>query len=102
MLCKDFQFKDTICNATELRQESAIKLAKEVDTMIVIGGSNSGNTMRLVSTCEEHCKSVHHVESVEGLNIDMFHNSSTVGVTAGASTPDYLINEVVEYIKNID
>lgn len=99
--CQQFQVNDTICNATELRQNSAIELAKTVDTMVVIGGMNSGNTLRLVSTCQQHCLQVYHIESVDDLSKYILQKDELVGVTAGASTPDYIINEVVTFLEGV-
>ncbi len=86
----------TICTATEQRQTAADKLAGEVDMMLVIGGKNSANTTRLADLCSQKCPT-HHIETADELNDVWFHNTAKIGVTAGASTPDWLIREV--YIK---
>ncbi len=99
--CNHFTLSNTICNATELRQNSAVELAKEADTMVVIGGRNSGNTQRLVKTCEKYCNRVFHIESVEDLTKDLFISSEFTGVTAGASTPDYIISEVMTFLEGM-
>lgn len=85
----------TICNATEERQNAAIELAKTVDIMVVIGGKNSGNTRRLKEVCKETGCSTYHIETSTELNPSWFENVQTVGVTAGASTPDWIIKEVI-------
>lgn len=93
---------NTICNATSLRQHAAKKLAKFVDLMLVIGGKNSGNTTRLYKICKELCLNTYHVETAAELTKDMFDNVENVGITAGASTPDFLIKEVLEYIDEVN
>jgi 4-hydroxy-3-methylbut-2-enyl diphosphate reductase len=99
--CDSLTVKNTICNATSLRQASAIELAKNVDTMIVIGGKNSGNTTRLFEICKEICKNTHHIETKDELNKTIFDDSRKVGITAGASTPAYLVEEVIEFLKEV-
>ena len=99
--CDDLIIKNTICNATSLRQASAIDLAKKVDIMIVIGGKNSGNTTRLYEICKEICEKTYHIETKEELNNNIFEGSRKVGVTAGASTPGYLVEEVIEFLKEV-
>ncbi|MDR2811650.1 MAG: 4-hydroxy-3-methylbut-2-enyl diphosphate reductase [Endomicrobium sp.] len=84
---------NTICEATLERQESAKKLAKEVDLMIVIGGKNSGNTTRLAEICNAQTKT-YHIETIDELDDKWFNNIKTVGLTAGASTPDNIIKSV--------
>lgn len=85
----------TICNATEERQNAAIELAKTVDIMVVIGGKNSGNTRRLKEVCKETGCSTYHIETSTELKPSWFTNVQAVGVTAGASTPDWIIKEVI-------
>ncbi|KXZ39875.1 4-hydroxy-3-methylbut-2-enyl diphosphate reductase [Alkalithermobacter thermoalcaliphilus JW-YL-7 = DSM 7308] len=92
-------FYNTICSATKERQESAINTAKEVDVMIVIGGMHSSNTQKLVQVCKQFCKT-YHIETIDDLNIDEIRNYKSIGITAGASTPDWIINEVVENIRD--
>ncbi len=94
----DIRILRTICTATDRRQSAAIKLAKMVDMMIVIGGRNSANTTRLAQLCAEHCVT-HHIETVDELQDDWFHNIKKIGITAGASTPDWIIKEVYEKCK---
>lgn len=92
---------NTICASTQLRQSEAVELSKNVDAVIVIGGKESSNTRRLYEVCLENCKNVYYVESADELNIDGFKNLNKVGVTAGASTPEYLINEVTDRLKGL-
>jgi len=99
--CENLTVNNTICNATSLRQASAIDLAKKVDIMIVIGGKNSGNTTRLYQICKEICPATYHIETKEELNSKIFENTRKVGITAGASTPGYLVEEVIEFLKEV-
>ena len=91
----------TICDATAVRQEEAKELAKQVDCMIVIGGYNSANTKRLAKVSAELQPRTHHIETAEQLNPEWFKGVGKAGVTAGASTPKWLIDEVVEQIHQI-
>lgn len=94
----DIRILKTICTATDRRQSAAIKLAKQVDMMLVIGGRNSANTTRLAQLCTDHCIT-HHIETVDELQSDWFNNIKKIGITAGASTPDWIIKEVYEKCK---
>lgn len=91
----------TICDATAVRQEEAKGLSQQVDCMIVIGGFNSGNTRRLAEICTEIQPATHHVETAQQLRREWFDNVERVGVTAGASTPKWLIDEIVDRIERI-
>ncbi len=97
----DFEISNTICNATQKRQDAARKLAQEVDSMVVIGGRNSGNTTRLFEICAEVCDKTYHIEAASELVPKQFENCNVVGVTAGASTPRSHIDAVVETIENL-
>lgn len=92
---------NTICNATRVRQNSCEEVAKKADAMIVIGGYHSSNTQKLVEISKEYCKNVHHVETVEELNVDDFKKFETIGITAGASTPTWIIEEVIEKMEEL-
>ncbi len=92
----------TICDATAVRQEAAKELARQVDCVIVIGGFNSGNTKRLAEVCAELQPHTHHIETAQQLDPNWFDCVARVGVTAGASTPKWLIDEVLERISQID
>ncbi len=93
---------NTICDATAVRQEEAKELANQVDCMIVIGGHNSANTKRLAEVCTELQPRTHHIETAQQLNPAWFEGVEKVGVTAGASTPKWLIDEVIERIERLD
>lgn len=92
---------NTICDATTVRQEEARELAARVDSMIVIGGFNSANTCRLTELCAEIQPRTHHIETEEELDPNWFKDSRSVGVTAGASTPKWLIDRVVERLREM-
>ena len=92
---------NTICDATSVRQDEARSLATTVDCMIVIGGYNSANTTRLAEICQEIQPNTYHVESAEQLDARWFHGVERVGVTAGASTPKWLIDGVIERIGEL-
>lgn len=90
---------NTICSATAQRQEAAAELAGDVDVIVVVGGHNSGNTKRLAEICAAGNARTHHVETADELEEAWFQGASTVGVTAGASTPDEQIRGVIEAIE---
>ncbi|HEY5513516.1 MAG TPA: 4-hydroxy-3-methylbut-2-enyl diphosphate reductase [Geomonas sp.] len=92
----------TICDATAVRQEEAKALAGKVDCMIVIGGYNSANTRRLAQVCSELLRRTHHIETASQLDPAWFAGVDKVGVTAGASTPKWLIDDVLDRIEEID
>ncbi len=92
---------NTICSATAQRQHSAEELAGEVDVMVVVGGRNSGNTTRLTEISSAVNPRTHHVETAEELDQAWFAGASLVGVTAGASTPDVQMADVIEAIESI-
>lgn len=92
----------TICDATAVRQEEAKELARQVDCMIVIGGYNSANTRRLAQVCTELQPKTYHIETAGQVDPAWFAGVSRVGVTAGASTPKWLIDEVIDRIARID
>ena len=90
---------NTICNATEERQREAKNIAGEVDTMLVIGGRHSSNTQKLFEICKEECGNTYYIQTPVDLDSEMFHRSSCVGITAGASTPKKIIEEVQEHVR---
>jgi len=92
----------TICDATAVRQEEAKVLAGKVDCMIVIGGYNSANTKRLAEVCGELQPRTYHIETASQLYPEWFNGVEKVGVTAGASTPKWLIDEVLDRIAELD
>lgn len=85
---------NTICNATEDRQAEAKELASRSDVMIVIGGKNSSNTQKLFEICKRECENTYYIQSLADLDIRLLPSMSCVGITAGASTPNNLIEEV--------
>lgn len=96
---KETRVFNTICDATEIRQNEAINIAKNVDIMIVIGGRNSANTKRLYEISKKYCKKVIHIETADELSKKVLQRVKKVGITAGASTPDDIIKDVISRIK---
>ena len=92
----------TICTATDERQQAAVELAQQVDLMIVIGGKNSANTTRLAELCRQAGCQVQHIETAQELQREWVAGIDTVGITAGASTPDWIIKEVVQVMEELD
>ncbi len=90
---------NTICNATEERQQSAQTLAKEADVMIVIGGKHSSNTRKLYEICSKECAYTYFIQTLDDLHLDLPKAVRLVGITAGASTPNKLIEEVQNYVR---
>ncbi|HHY76950.1 MAG TPA: bifunctional 4-hydroxy-3-methylbut-2-enyl diphosphate reductase/30S ribosomal protein S1 [Clostridiales bacterium] len=93
---------DTICNATENRQKSVIELAKKVDVMLVIGGFNSSNTIKLYELARQYCPNTYHIENAEDLAKETIMKAETIGVSAGASTPDWIIKEVINKMEDLN
>lgn len=96
----DLIIHNTICSATTRRQDAAKELSKRVDMMIVIGGKNSSNTKKLYQICKENCKNAIHIERSDEINVTDFKKYDKIGITAGASTPDWVINQVIDKIEN--
>lgn len=96
----DVRFIDTVCQPTKQRQDAAVALARQSDVVIVVGGASSNNTRELVNTCRRYCSQVHHVETEADLDPDWFLAAGTVGITAGTSTPDDVIDRVEAGIRN--
>ena len=92
--CTNLKLFDTICNTTYHRQKEAAELSRECDTMVVIGGTASANSRRLYNVCREHCDRVFFIENASQLQQDMLRSKDIVGITAGASTPQWIIKEV--------
>lgn len=90
---------NTICNATEERQREAKSIAGEVDTMLVVGGRHSSNTQKLFEICKKECGNTYYIQTPVDLDSEMFQCSSFVGITAGASTPKKIIEEVQEHVR---
>lgn len=98
---KEVRVFNTICDATSVRQDEAHSIAGQVQLMLVIGGFNSANTTRLASICAELQPNTHHVETAQDLKPEWFKGVESVGVTAGASTPGWLIDQVLEEIARL-
>lgn len=98
---KEVRVFNTICNATFDNQDAVRKLAQQADVMIVIGGKNSSNTKQLHSIAQEFCPESYHIESQEDLQPEWFSGKNFCGISAGASTPDWIINQVIEKIRSI-
>jgi 4-hydroxy-3-methylbut-2-en-1-yl diphosphate reductase len=90
----EVRFIDTVCQPTKQRQHAAVELARQCDVVVVIGGANSNNTRELTQTCALYCARVHHVRTTVELCPEWFAETDTVGVTAGTSTPDEVIDSV--------
>jgi 4-hydroxy-3-methylbut-2-enyl diphosphate reductase len=95
------RFIDTVCRPTKDRQSAAVDLARQSDVVIVIGGANSNNTRELVKSCARLCVRVHHVQTEADLQPDWFDGAGTVGITAGTSTPDDIVDRVERRIREL-
>jgi len=99
--CRELRVFNTICEATVGRQESARQLAEKVNVMVVVGGKNSANTARLREICEATGTRTHHIETAEELEDGWFEGVNRIGVTAGASTPTWIIDQVVARLRQL-
>jgi 4-hydroxy-3-methylbut-2-en-1-yl diphosphate reductase len=97
----DVHFIDTVCRPTKDRQAAAIDLARQSDLVIVVGGAASNNTRQLVETCTRYCARVHHVQTDADLCAEWFDGVETVGLTAGTSTPDEMVERVESRIRTL-
>lgn len=97
----ELEIKNTICNATKMRQEETDKISKQVDFMIIIGGKNSSNTKKLYEIAKKNCENTAIVETKDELDINNIKKFKKIGIMAGASTPDESINEVIAKIEVI-
>jgi 4-hydroxy-3-methylbut-2-en-1-yl diphosphate reductase len=97
----EVRFIDTVCQPTKQRQNAAVELAQRCDVVIVIGGAHSNNTHELVKTCSRFCGRVHHVQTADDLRQDSFRAEDTVGITAGTSTPDAVIDAVACWLRQL-
>jgi 4-hydroxy-3-methylbut-2-enyl diphosphate reductase len=95
----EVRYVDTVCQPTKQRQAAALDLARESDVVVVVGGTHSNNTRELAATCRRYCARVHHVQSADDLRLEWFAEAGTVGLTAGTSTPDEIIDSVEEWLK---
>ncbi|MFH0925517.1 MAG: 4-hydroxy-3-methylbut-2-enyl diphosphate reductase [bacterium] len=98
---KDIQFCNTICSATHERQEEIRNIAKEVDCVVIVGGKNSGNTNRLFQIASKYCQRTYYIETEKELNASMFKGVKRIGISAGASTPSWIIRRVIEKISTL-
>jgi 4-hydroxy-3-methylbut-2-enyl diphosphate reductase len=98
---KELRVFNTICHATTLRQMEAVEIAKNVDCMIVIGGHNSGNTQRLAAICRDSQPHTYHIETAQELHPRWLARRRKIGLTAGASTPSWIIQEVALKIRQL-
>jgi 4-hydroxy-3-methylbut-2-enyl diphosphate reductase len=98
----DVRFLDTVCKPTKERQSAAVAMARQADLVIVVGGRSSNNTRELVKTCARHCARVHHVQSEADVRPEWFDGADVVGLTAGTSTPDEVINRVEACIRAVE
>jgi 4-hydroxy-3-methylbut-2-enyl diphosphate reductase len=96
----EVRFIDTVCQPTKQRQSAAVELAQKCDVVVVIGGAHSNNTHELVKTCSQYCPRVHHVQMADDLRVEWFCDDDIVGITAGTSTPDEVIQKVNEWLNN--
>ena len=90
----EVRFADTVCKPTKQRQSAAIEMARQADVVIVVGGRSSNNTRELVQTCARYCPRVHHVETADDVQPEWIADADIVGLTAGTSTPDDVIDRV--------
>ena len=97
----EIRFIDTVCQPTKQRQLAAIELTKQCEVIVVIGGAHSNNTRELVATCSRYCARVYHVQAPDGLRPEWFSGAQSVGITAGTSTPDEVIDLVEQGIRGI-
>ncbi len=90
---------NTICNATKERQEEARRIARRVDAMVVIGDKRSSNTQKLFEICKNECLNTYYIQTLDDLDMNQLRSVETVGITAGASTPNIIIEEVQNYVR---
>ena len=97
----DIVVLNTICNATKERQTEARQIAARVDAMVVIGDKRSSNTQKLFEICKEECLNTYYIQTLDDLNMNQLRSVETVGITAGASTPNNIIEEVQNNVRII-
>ena len=100
--CKEVKIFNTICNPTIERQEAARELARDVEVVIVVGGKNSSNTRHLAEVCREEGATAYHIEDATELDPTWVKGFDNIGVTAGASTPGWLMDQVIERLEQLD
>ena len=97
----EVRFIDTVCKPTKERQSAAVEMARQADVVIVVGGRSSNNTHELVRTCARYCASVHHVQTDTEIRAEWFADAKVVGLTAGTSTPDEVIDRVEAQVRHV-
>ena len=95
----DINVVNTICNATQERQTEAKEIAAQADAMLVIGGTHSSNSKKLYEICKGECENTHFIQTLDDLNLELPKSVRLVGITAGASTPNNIIEEVQNYVR---
>ena len=95
----DVRVLDTVCKPTKERQSAAVEMARQADVVVVVGGRSSNNTRELVKTCARYCARVHHVQTDADVRPEWFDAAAVVGLTAGTSTPDDVIDRVEARIR---
>ncbi|HXE42854.1 MAG TPA: 4-hydroxy-3-methylbut-2-enyl diphosphate reductase, partial [Candidatus Baltobacteraceae bacterium] len=98
----EIRFVDTVCQPTKQRQSAVVELAQKCSVVIVIGGANSNNTQELVKTCSQLCARVHHIQTDGELREDWFCDEDIVGITAGTSTPDSIIERIERSLREMN
>jgi 4-hydroxy-3-methylbut-2-enyl diphosphate reductase len=98
----DVRFIDTVCRPTKDRQSAAVEMARQADVVIVVGGRSSNNTRELVRTCTRYCARVHHVQTDADVRHEWFDPANVVGLTAGTSTPEDVIDRVEARIRLVE
>jgi 4-hydroxy-3-methylbut-2-enyl diphosphate reductase len=93
---------NTLCKEAVQRQTSAVELCKKVDVMFVLGGRNSANTKKLAELCKKHNNQTFHLQNIKELDKNIIYGKNTVGITAGASTPEAVVSEFVKVLKGLD
>ena len=96
----DIDVMNTICNATEERQTEAGTIARQSDAMLVIGGKHSSNTQKLYEICRKECENTYFIQTLDDLDLKQLQSFRSVGITAGASTPNNIIKEVQSYVRH--
>ena len=96
----DIDVMNTICNSTEERQTEAGTIARQSDAMLVIGGKHSSNTQKLYEICRKECENTYFIQTLDDLDLKQLQSFRSVGITAGASTPNNIIKEVQSYVRN--
>ena len=100
--CPELCVEDTICHTTSVRQQEAEALSRECDVMIVVGGRKSSNTQKLAKVCQKHCKRTYSVENTGELLLEKINSNDIIGIVAGASTPQWMIREVVTVMNELE